>query len=513
MNFVVPKPPATSDDHALDLRGLRLLIHIVAYNAERTISGVLNRIPISLRQPAVEVLVIDDSSRDETFVAGRETVIEGLRITVLRNPINQGYGGNQKLGYHYAIRNGFDVVALVHGDGQYAPEKLPDLLAPILDGSADAVFGSRMLHSGEALRGGMPLYKYAGNRILSASQNWLLRSALSEFHSGYRLYTVRALRQIPFDRNTNAFHFDTEIIAQFLLAKLRIMEVPIPTYYGEEICRVNGLGYAWDVIRTCVRVRLHEVNLLFDRKFEIGEVAEKYTIKLGYASSHTETLKVVRPGAKVLDLGCGEGYWAKEAVHLGAEVTGVDRLAPESVVFRDGLQFVRADLDRPELAVNPSDFDQIFLLDIVEHLRDPDLFMENLREATGRKRPEIILTTGNIGFFVTRFMLLIGQFNHGRKGILDRTHTRLYTFSTFRQLLEGSGYTVDEMRGIPAPFPAALGLNWLSRTLLAINAALIRLWPGLFSYQIFLRATVTPTLGHLLVETEEASAELATKCV
>src|SRR5258708_31627797 len=124
----------------------RILIFIVAYNAEKTINEVLHRIPVSLRNKNVEVLVIDDFSKDETFTKGLsyQNPAEDFRITILRTPENQGYGGNQKLGYRYAIDNGFDIVALVHGDGQYAPEKLPDLLEPFLKDEADAVFGSRM---------------------------------------------------------------------------------------------------------------------------------------------------------------------------------------------------------------------------------------------------------------------------------------------------------------------------------------------------------------------------------
>src|SRR6476660_3273957 len=178
------------DSAPFDFHGKRVLIFIVAYNAARTIEEVLNRIPSSLHSSAVEVLIIDDSSADDTFVEGLRFQHQrpAFKITVLRTPENQGYGGNQKLGYRYAIDNGFDIVALVHGDGQYAPEKLPALLEPLLAGDADAVFGSRMIDKRAARAGGMPLYKWLGNQVLTAAQNRILGTRLSEFHSGYRLY-------------------------------------------------------------------------------------------------------------------------------------------------------------------------------------------------------------------------------------------------------------------------------------------------------------------------------------
>ena len=176
----------------VDLGGKRLLIFIVAYNAETTIEKVLSRIPASLHCDDVEVLIIDDSSKDGTFAEGLryQRHNSDFKITVLRTPENQGYGGNQKLGYRYAIDNGFDIVALVHGDGQYAPEKLPELLEPLVRNETDAVFGSRMIDKRAARRGGMPAYKWIGNQILTAFQNRMLRTALSEFHSGYRLYST-----------------------------------------------------------------------------------------------------------------------------------------------------------------------------------------------------------------------------------------------------------------------------------------------------------------------------------
>src|SRR5919204_3776536 len=275
----------------------RLLVFVVAYNAERTIQDVLARIPFVLTDDYhVEVLVIDDSSPDRTFERGEEVRrAEALpfELHVLYNPVNQGYGGNQKIGFHFAIERDFDFVALLHGDGQYAPECLPDLVKPLSAGEADAVFGSRMLTPGAARAGRMPLYKYVGNRLLTRAQNALLRTRLSEFHSGYRVYSVDALRRIPFDLNTNDFHFDSEIIIQLVLSERRIVELPIPTYYGDEICHVNGIKYAADVLKTTAKARIQELSLLYDRKFDCrpaGSATTRYAAKVGSDSPHTRAL-------------------------------------------------------------------------------------------------------------------------------------------------------------------------------------------------------------------------------
>jgi SAM-dependent methyltransferase len=429
---------------------------------------------------------------------------------VLYNPENQGYGGNQKLGYQYAIRHGFDVVVLLHGDGQYAPERLPALLAPLLDGSADVVLGSRMLAPGVARAGGMPLYKFVGNRILTSFQNLLLGACLSEFHSGFRAYRVAALEKIPFDYNTNVFHFDTEIIIQLMLAGCRIVEVPIPTYYGDEICRVNGVRYARDVVVTTIRSRIHRLNLFYDRKYDVGTGTNThYDLKLGYRSSHTAALDVVPAGARVLDIGCGPGFFDACLAEKGCRVTGVDQFPPARAEAFD--RFLRWDEREPFPDLDLRGYDYVLLLDSLEHLTRPEQLLDRLRSAarSTRRRPTFVVTSGNVAFAVVRLQALLGNFNYGKRGILDLTHTRLYTFASLARLFEQCGFNVERLAGIPAPFPKALGMNRASRALLALNELLIRVSRGLFAYQIFLVATPKPTVDALLDRSIESGRQKA----
>jgi len=233
----------------------RIGILVVAYNAETTLRSVLQRIPPAIMAKVEEIFVFDDASGDRTFEIGKayQAATSDDKLKIFRNPVNLMYGGNQRRGYQYAIERGLDIVVLLHGDGQYAPEVMQELLTPLETGRAEMVMGSRMLVPGAALKGNMPLYKYVGNKILTWIENKLAGTQLSEFHSGYRAYSVHALRTIPLDKLTTNWHFDTQIILEMLKRGYRVQEVPIPTYYGDEICHVNGIPYALNCIREVLK--------------------------------------------------------------------------------------------------------------------------------------------------------------------------------------------------------------------------------------------------------------------
>ena len=236
---------------------MKIGILVVAYNAEETLSKVLDRIPSEFAQQIDSILVCDDASTDNTHqVALNYQSGSNLPLTIVRHDLNLGYGGNQKTGYQWALEKNLDAVILLHGDGQYAPEYLPQMVEPITSGRADVVFGSRMITQGGARKGGMPLYKYVGNKILTYLQNRLAKVSLTEWHSGYRAYSVSALRKVNFLKNSDYFDFDSQIILQMIGARQRIVEIEIPTFYGDEISRVNGIKYGLKILIHTLKFRL-----------------------------------------------------------------------------------------------------------------------------------------------------------------------------------------------------------------------------------------------------------------
>jgi 2-polyprenyl-3-methyl-5-hydroxy-6-metoxy-1,4-benzoquinol methylase len=334
----------------------------------------------------------------------------------------------------------------------------------------------------------------------------VLGTSLSEFHSGYRVYAVAALRRIPFLLNSNDFEFDTEIIIQLLNLEARILELPIPTYYGDEISRVNGLRYAKNVVLATLRNAAHRAGIYYRRRYDVETGNSHYGAKIGYASSHTFAIDAVPTGSKVIDLGGGAGFIAAALADKGCDVHLVDQ-HPAAVGHARVTSETR-DLDGGP-PPSTQGFDHVLLLDVIEHMSNPEKFLESLRAGFDHDPKVLVLSTPNVAFIVQRLQLLLGQFNYGKAGILDITHKRLFTFRGIRQLLEDSGFYSLEVKGVPAPFPKVLGEGILAQAALAANQTLIKLSKTLFSYQIFVVARGTPAIDFLLEEAR--SSERARK--
>ncbi len=208
----------------------RVVVVMPAYNAARTLEKTAREIPMDLVD---EVVVTDDASSDDTVAVANRL---GLRTLVHER--NRGYGGNQKTCYQEALRLGADVVVMLHPDYQYTPKLLPSMIGLLTDGPFDAVLGSRIL-GGNALAGGMPRYKYAANRFLTATQNILAGAKLSEYHTGYRAFTREVLEALPLLENSDDFVFDNQMLAQVLYQGFRIGEISCPAAYFEEASSIN----------------------------------------------------------------------------------------------------------------------------------------------------------------------------------------------------------------------------------------------------------------------------------
>ncbi|HEY2044209.1 MAG TPA: bifunctional glycosyltransferase/class I SAM-dependent methyltransferase [Jatrophihabitans sp.] len=465
----------------------RIGILVVAYNAESTLQATLDRIPHDFRPRISEILICDDASDDSTVGAAVEwaNVNDRVPTTVLRHISNLGYGGNQKAGYQLAAERGLDIVVLLHADGQYAPESLPDMVGPLERGEADAVFGSRMMVPGSARRGGMPLYKYVGNRILTAIENRLLNSSLTEFHSGYRAYRVAALAELPIQSNTDGFDFDTQIIVQLLDAGKRIVEIPIPTYYGDEICYVDGVKYARDVLRDVVQYRLTKVGIGTHKWVPVND---EYDLKEGEGTSHTVITAMMSdlPAGRVLDLGCSGGRLSERIRELGHEVVGVDSIEIPGV--RDRLdRFVPGDLEVGVPAAAGDDFDVVVAADVIEHVRDPARLLRQMADVLA-PGGQIIISTPNFGHWYSRGRAATGTFDYDRRGILDQTHLRFFTRASLRRTLHAAGLDVQDLRYTGLPLDVLTRDDtWKSRTARTVDRRLVQLRPTVFGYQFVAR--------------------------
>ncbi len=462
----------------------RIGIVVVAYNAASTLAAVLDRLPPGFRSRVAEVVVCDDASSDCTYTVGKEYQAEtDLPLTVIRRSQNLGYGGNQKAAYRWAIDHGLDIVVLLHGDGQYAPEVIEDLITPFETSDCDAVFGSRLLDTGSARIGGMPLYKYVGNRVLSRFSNAATGLNLSEWHSGYRAYRTSALNDIPFESNTDGFDFDTEIILQLLEAKKVIVEVPIPTFYGNEICHVNGMGYAKDVVTDVIRYRVHKMG------FGTGDMAfatDDFDLPRTTAA-HRELLSWLGQGPprRILDLGCGSGRLGELLRLEGHTVIGVDSEKIDGVGDRlDG--FVEADLNEGLPAEVGTGFDVVVGAGVFERLVDPESLLRQI-SAVLSPRGVVMVSVPNVAHWYPRARVLTGHFEYERRGIFDPAHLRFFTQRGFERMADRAGLRVRrrssaglpvEVAGRGGPSPSRV-----MRAVSAVDRVGLALSPNLFSYQ------------------------------
>lgn len=238
------------------LNNKKIIVVLPAYNAAKTLEQTYNEIPFDIVD---DVVLVDDASKDDTAEVGRKL---GIRH-VIKHDKNKGYGGNQKTCYRKALELGADIVIMLHPDYQYTPKLIPSISWIIANGLYPVVLASRILGKG-ALKGGMPLYKYIANRVLTLVQNWLVGQKLSEYHTGYRAFSAEVLRDLNLEANSDDFVFDNQMLSQIIFKGYEIGEVTCPTKYFEEASSINfrrSSIYGIGVLVTSVKHRLQKMGL------------------------------------------------------------------------------------------------------------------------------------------------------------------------------------------------------------------------------------------------------------
>jgi hypothetical protein len=338
----------------------------------------------------------------------------------------------------------------------------------------------------------MPIYKFIGNRVLTSIQNLVMGSCLSEWHSGYRSYRTRILGKIPFRNNSRDFDFDAEIIIQTLGSGGKIVEVEIPTFYGDEICHVNGLRYAIQCIKNVLQYQTMQFELFYDPRFDLNPInAEE--IKPPKQSSPTSLNFFIQNvslpvSAKTLVLG-----------ENSLSILGQMRSNFDS-------QFTTLiELNSQWLGEVKNPVDLVFALDVVEHVPNPEYFVSQIHSSM-KSNGVLFASTANVGFFPIRLMLLMGFFNYGRKGILDKTHRRLFTIGSFQRLLKQNGFKIIDLRGFGPPIASLKnGKSRIFNLIDKIAYCLAKHWPSLFAYQILITVEREDDLKSLTDQTFASS--------
>lgn len=237
----------------MSIAGRKIAVVIPAYKADETLPGVFRRISSGVWEKIDSVIIVEDGGTNTPGSVSNQLKREYGKVEIIWHPENRGYGAAQKTGFRRAFDLGADVGVLLHADGQYAPEEMERLWAPLISDEADVVLGSRMQSWRSARAGGMPLYKLVANILLTKLENFCYGMKVSEYHSGYMLYSRKALEAIPFEKLSDTFHFDGEMLLMAGKKGLRIADLPIPTHYGDEVSHLNPVQYGFDVLKIIAR--------------------------------------------------------------------------------------------------------------------------------------------------------------------------------------------------------------------------------------------------------------------
>lgn len=460
-----------------------ILVAVGAYHGVAALGKTLGRIDPALSPLIREIAVFDDFSESDT-----ETDFHSLsqtsvwpKVRFVRTPRRYEYGENLKNCFDYAVGGGFDYVVVLRGDGIFDPACLPLFLAAALVDKVDVVIGDRTRGAGSL--------RLTANRFLSLAEEIVLNMHLRDYHCGYRLIATRVLRRIPYALNVNDFLFDLHLLIQLRCLGIPIATVRVLAFHDPSVPPSQMAAYAMKAMRIAVGYRLHQLHVLRRANYFV-DLGERYTLKRNRFSSHMQILDAITPGSKVLDVGCGQSLLAEEYARRGNTVVGIDTIHAE-MVSPFVHNYLRRDLEMPLDLPFGRDFDYIILSDVVEHIANRDALVHSLRRYL-KLKGRLIASTGNVAIWFYRLSLLLGRFEYGPRGILDRTHVHLFTLDSFKRFFRQKGYRLVELRVTPVPFEVVFSSTGRSALVEAVThwyQCAARLWPRMFAYQFILSCT------------------------
>ncbi|MBF0102166.1 MAG: methyltransferase domain-containing protein [Desulfobacterales bacterium] len=458
----------------------------------------LKRFPESIfSNPQIDILIVSTGVSEAEDLSN----LNYTNVMIMRSMQENGFGEIQKFGYRFAIEKGFAFIINLFADGWHPPELIPRFIEKWYATDSDVILGSRLKWLKSPLTRKISRSKRLRYLALIAVQNALTNRTIMDYQSEYRGYATSFLRKVPFEINTNKSHFGTEILLQAFHIEAKIEEIDITFEDACSIPWINSIQSTRDILDSTIRFKMHQFGMLCDLKYRRPE-ALRYREKAFMAySTHKIALSLVRQyqPQRILDIGSGPGFVAKRCRELGAEVIGLDLVDPLPDTVSG---FQKLDFEKDPLPQNAFHFDIILLLDIIEHLSNPEKLLIELRNQgylteKKRKSPIIILSTPNVAFFTIRLNLLFGRFNYAERGILDITHKRLFTRNTLLRMLQDCGYFIEKVFPVAVPFDAVMQ-GKLSRLLSMVSSFLAHLWPCMFAFQFLVvchpKQTVKPLI-------------------
>jgi 2-polyprenyl-3-methyl-5-hydroxy-6-metoxy-1,4-benzoquinol methylase len=451
----------------------------------------LERIPKEAEDRIREIVVMGNAAAP-TGPAELATLVErhSGRLSLHSEVRSYGYGGDRKAALAYAIREGCDAAVIMRADGTHPPEALPELLDADATGEERAIFASRLGAARETERAAMPWTRGAAHALAHGLMNRTLGLDLRDYTSSFRIYPTRVLRHVPFELNSDGQAFDIQILLQLRALGVPIREVAVGPVWQEDGSAQAGAQHLIRAWTTALDYRLHQLHVTRRGRYLVDRGAF-YTLKQSETGSHMQIVAAIRPGSRVLDLGCSQGLLAAPLRERGVTTIGVDA-GPPGALREELAEYHSRDLEQPlELPVG-RDFDYVVIADVIEHVRNAQQLLRNARRFL---KPEgrLLISTPNIALWFYRLSLLVGRFEYGPRGVLDRTHVHLYTRATFRREVERAGFDVLAERYTALPFEVVFestGRSRLIRRLARAYHGLARLWPEMFAYQVLLEARI-----------------------